>query len=179
MEQVESRLRDTVYYLSEEIGERSYLDVGKLGLAAEFIEKNLYSFGCVTQRQAFSYRRNTYYNVWTEVKGTGAPAEGILVVGAHYDSAVGTPGADDNASGVAGMLEAMATQQEQGLPFTAEQMAGELRLPMVFVSHAVEEVTRLADHVVVLSEGRAGRDRFLANAGVRSGSGEVRDRLRG
>ncbi len=105
MEQVESRFRETVFYLSEEIGERSYLEVGKLGLAAEFIEKKFGSFGCTAEKQAVSYRKNTYYNIWTEVKGTAAPADGIIIIGAHYDSAVGTPGADDNASGVAGMLE--------------------------------------------------------------------------
>lgn len=105
MEQVESRVRETVFYLSEEIGERSYLEVGKLGLAAEFIEKKFGSFGCTTEKQAVSYRKNTYYNIWTEVKGTAAPGGGIIIIGAHYDSAVGTPGADDNASGVAGMLE--------------------------------------------------------------------------
>ena len=35
-----------------------------------------------------------------------------------------------------------------------EILRDELRLPMVFVSHAIEEVTRLADHVVMMSEGR-------------------------
>jgi molybdate transport system ATP-binding protein len=35
-----------------------------------------------------------------------------------------------------------------------EILRDELRLPMVFVSHAVEEVTRLADHVVMMAEGR-------------------------
>lgn len=35
----------------------------------------------------------------------GAPADGILVIGAHYDSVAGCPGANDNASGVAAVLE--------------------------------------------------------------------------
>ena len=35
-----------------------------------------------------------------------------------------------------------------------ELLSDELRLPIVYVSHALEEVTRLADHVVVMSEGR-------------------------
>jgi len=39
------------------------------------------------------------------VKGTDASCDEILVIGAHYDSAEGTPGADDNASGIAGLLE--------------------------------------------------------------------------
>ena len=35
-----------------------------------------------------------------------------------------------------------------------ELLRDELRLPIVYVSHALEEVTRLADHLVVMSEGR-------------------------
>ena len=134
MEQVESRLRDTVSYLSEKIGERSYLDVGKLGMAANFIEKNFDSFGCLIEKQAFSYRSNTYYNVWTEVKGTGAPADGIIVIGAHYDSAVGTPGADDNASGVAGMLELARLAAGNPLKRTVRFVAFALEEPPAFMS---------------------------------------------
>ncbi len=44
------------------------------------------------------------FNVIAELRGTVYPDE-IVVVGAHYDAEVKTPGADDNASGVAGMLE--------------------------------------------------------------------------
>jgi Zn-dependent M28 family amino/carboxypeptidase len=42
--------------------------------------------------------------VIAERSGNSAPDE-VVVVGAHYDSAPSTPGADDNASGVAGALE--------------------------------------------------------------------------
>jgi Zn-dependent M28 family amino/carboxypeptidase len=134
MEQLESRLRDTVSYLSKEIGERSYLDVGKLGLAADFIEKNFDSFGFAVEKQSFAFRNNTYYNVWTEVKGTGAPADGIIVIGAHYDSAVGTPGADDNASGVAGMLELARLTACNPLKRTIHFVAFTLEEPPAFMS---------------------------------------------
>lgn len=134
MEQVESRLRDTVYYLSKEIGERNYLDIGKLGLAADFIETKLVSFGCMAERQAFAYRNHTYCNVWTEVKGTGAPGDGIIVIGAHYDSAVGTPGADDNASGVAGLLELARLTAENPLKRTARFVAFTLEEPPSFMT---------------------------------------------
>jgi hypothetical protein len=43
-------------------------------------------------------------NIETELKG-GARASEIVVVGAHYDSVVGAPGANDNGSGVAALLE--------------------------------------------------------------------------
>jgi autotransporter-associated beta strand protein len=52
----------------------------------------------------FTYNSSTYYNVVATLPGTVHPSE-VYVIGAHYDS-VNNPGADDNASGVAGVLEA-------------------------------------------------------------------------
>ena len=46
----------------------------------------------------------TYANIEVELPGKDKPAE-IIIVGAHYDSLAGSPGANDNASGVAGVLE--------------------------------------------------------------------------
>lgn len=151
MEQVESHLRDTVYYLSKEIGERNYLDIGKLCLAADFIETKLVSFGCIAERQSFLYRNNTYYNVWTEVKGTGVPGEDIIVIGAHYDSAVGTPGADDNASGVAGLLELARLTAGNPLKRTVRFVAFTLEEPPAFMTSCMgsyEYAKRLRDEGV-------------------------------
>jgi Zn-dependent M28 family amino/carboxypeptidase len=62
------------------------------------------SFGLTTTLDPFSFDSATYNNVVGVLPGTGHP-EQIYIVGAHYDS-VNNPGADDNASGVAGVLEA-------------------------------------------------------------------------
>lgn len=43
-------------------------------------------------------------NIIVEIKGRTLPAE-VVVVGAHFDAVPGSPGADDNASGVAGLME--------------------------------------------------------------------------
>lgn len=109
----EVRLRSTVKYLAETIGERSYRDIEKLNEAARYIEKTFRSYGCAVKKQAFIYKGNTYYNVIAEVQGLNPAKDEILVIGAHYDSAVGTPGADDNASGVAGMLELARLSMQQ------------------------------------------------------------------
>jgi hypothetical protein len=101
----ESMLASTVKFLAEKIGERNYRDIGKLNKAANFIDQTLQSYGYTVKRQAFQYEGNTYYNIIAEIKGTDPAKDGILIIGAHYDTAVGTPGADDNASGVAGLLE--------------------------------------------------------------------------
>jgi Zn-dependent M28 family amino/carboxypeptidase len=101
----EPMLISTVKYLAEKIGERSYRDIKKLNKTAGFIEKTLLSYGLAVKRQTFVYEGNTYYNIIAEIKGADPAKDGILIIGAHYDTAVGTPGADDNASGVAGLLE--------------------------------------------------------------------------
>ena len=101
----EANLISTVRYLSEEIGERSFRDLPKLNKTADYIESSLHSFGCLVSRQAFTYGGWTYYNVIGEVKGSHPEKKEILIIGAHYDTVVGTTGADDNASGVAGLLE--------------------------------------------------------------------------
>ncbi len=65
------------------------------------------SFGLATSLEAFTYNAGTYYNVVGVLPGKVHPNQ-IYIIGAHYDS-VNNPGADDNASGVAGVLEAART----------------------------------------------------------------------
>jgi Zn-dependent M28 family amino/carboxypeptidase len=105
MKKIKLNLLETVRHLSVDIGERSYPDTKKLGLAADYIEDKLRHYGCHVKRQPFTYGSGTYYNIIAEVKGLRDDKDGVLVIGAHYDTVAGTPGADDNASGVAGLLE--------------------------------------------------------------------------
>jgi len=89
--------------LSEEIGVRTYRDTDRLQRTAEYISDQFRSFGYEVLRQPFLYRGNTYHNLIAERSGHLRP-EKVLVIGAHYDTVRTTPGADDNASGVAGLL---------------------------------------------------------------------------
>ena len=73
-------------------------------LARDNIYSQFNSFGLNTSLQSFSYSSNTYYNVVGVHPGTTRPGD-IYIVGAHFDS-VNNPGADDNGSGTAGVLEA-------------------------------------------------------------------------
>jgi hypothetical protein len=47
---------------------------------------------------------NTWHNIIVEIPGTSRPAE-VIIIGAHFDAVAGSPGADDNASGTAALLE--------------------------------------------------------------------------
>jgi hypothetical protein len=73
-------------------------------LAQQRIMELFESFGLETSLYPFEFRETTYYNVVGMHRGISCPTE-IYVLGAHYDSVEGAPGAMDNGSGVAGLLE--------------------------------------------------------------------------
>ena len=104
----ESELRDhllsDVRYLSVSIGERSIERVGSLEKAAAFIRENLRSSGYVVNDVQYGVAGQQVSNVEAILVGTEIPQE-TVVVGAHYDSVAGTVRANDNASGVAAVLE--------------------------------------------------------------------------
>ena len=74
-----------------------------LEIAAQYIEKRFGEAGLTTQRQTYSIGDESYSNIIAEISGREHP-EQIILVGAHYDTAYTTPGANDNASGVAAIL---------------------------------------------------------------------------
>lgn len=99
-----ARLRDHVFTLAGEIGERNIWLPQKLDAAALYIEKVWQGQGFAVQRQEYEARGVVSANLIVEVPGGSKPDE-IVVVGAHYDSVLGSPGANDNGSGVAALLE--------------------------------------------------------------------------
>jgi len=103
VEEIEANLETTVRFLSEEIGARSHTNIKELNRSADYIEEKLASYGCDVKRQSFTCMENTYHNIIGETRGKDDSE--ILIIGAHYDTVPGSPGADDNASGVAGLLE--------------------------------------------------------------------------
>ena len=71
---------------------------------ARYIEATLKSFGYAIGEQTFVVDGKAVRNI-DAVVAAQAPAPEVIVVGAHYDSAPGTPGANDNGSGTAAVLE--------------------------------------------------------------------------
>ena len=98
-------MRKWVEYLALDIGPRPYSEPDLLKTVAEDIAKEMHSMGYEVELQPVSYQGNEYFNVIAFSKKAGKEDSPLLVVGAHYDSVETTPGADDNASGVAGLLE--------------------------------------------------------------------------
>jgi Zn-dependent M28 family amino/carboxypeptidase len=72
---------------------------------AEYVESEFLSSGFKVERDEFLFNGRLHWNIVATPSGLGHNGECILI-GAHYDAVMDSPGADDNASGVAVMLEA-------------------------------------------------------------------------
>ncbi len=103
-EALRDRLQHHVQVLAGEIGERHYWAPEALRAAADYIEQTFEAAGHEVFRQGVPTRERVFHNVEVRIPGDH-PQREVLVVGAHYDTVVGSPGADDNASGVAVLLE--------------------------------------------------------------------------
>ena len=112
------------------VGERSPFS-GHRHLAAveNFIDKELANHGLAVESDYFSYRGKTFRNI---VGRAGAQRGPLIIVGAHFDSVPGTPGADDNASGVAVLLEAARLLSR-----------ARLRSPVLFCAFNLEELNMI------------------------------------
>jgi Peptidase family M28 len=78
----------------------------ELEKVARYIEATLESFGYTVGRQEFTAERKLVRNIDVTIEPPAAqPDPEVVVVGAHYDSARGSPGANDNATGAAAVLE--------------------------------------------------------------------------
>lgn len=90
--------------LASRIGERNVWHPKELAAAALYIHETLEGLGYEVRTQSFESHGLRLQNIEIELPGDKVPQE-IIVLGAHYDSIAGTPGANDNASGVAALLE--------------------------------------------------------------------------
>jgi len=93
-------LQHHVAELAGTIGERNVSRPRAYAAAASYIENAFAAAGYGPERQSFDAEGVACANIEAEVRGGNE----IVVIGAHYDSVIGAPGADDNASGVAAVL---------------------------------------------------------------------------
>ena len=94
--------RRDVVALAGDIGERRLERAGTLDRAWQRVKVELDSAGYDAKNLTYSVDGRTVGNV--EATLPGLSSHEIVIVGAHYDTAEGAPGADDNASGVAVLL---------------------------------------------------------------------------
>lgn len=105
----ETRLRSLVEEIA--VPQRHWGDTAALNAVARGIRTHFERLGLRCQEQPFEVEGRTYRNVECVLPGRSSES---IVVGAHYDVAGQNPGADDNASGVAGLIELARTFKESG-----------------------------------------------------------------
>ncbi|MEO5721708.1 MAG: M28 family peptidase [Chthoniobacterales bacterium] len=96
-----SELQADVQWLAGEVGERNVEHYSQLSTAADFIAESFTRAGLTPRREGYDVAGRRCENIEGQIDGASPE---ILVLGAHYDSVLGSPGANDNGSGVASLL---------------------------------------------------------------------------
>ena len=101
---VRTRIATHIDILAGLIGERNFNHYAALEAAADYIRRTLAEAGCATTDHPYDIGGKTFINIDAELPGRSKPTE-IILAGAHYDSVSFCPGANDNATGIAAVLE--------------------------------------------------------------------------
>src|SRR5438046_7680119 len=99
--ELREELRADVQKLAGEIGERNMWHYPQLNAAADFIQDSFARAGLHPRRDSYDIHGQACHNIEAEIPGSHPE---ILLIGAHYDSVFGSPGANDNGTGVAATL---------------------------------------------------------------------------
>ncbi|MBC8136016.1 MAG: M28 family peptidase [Fibrella sp.] len=126
---VAGRLESHVRMLAETLSPRDHHHTENLDRVAAYIRAELEQAGGRTSEQTYRVDGKTYHNV---VAAFGPETPERVVVGAHYDAAGPYPAADDNASGVAGLIELAHRLKDTQLPLRVEMVAFTLEEPPHF-----------------------------------------------
>lgn len=127
-------LEQHVRYFSETVHPRNYRELAHLNAAADYIAEHFKQLNLQVEEQTFDVDGNIYRNIIAYL----GPKEGeVVIVGAHYDSFHDTPGADDNASGVAGLLELARLLSENPPSYPVQLIAYSLEEPPAFATQAM------------------------------------------
>lgn len=121
------RMEADVRFLTELEPARNYQNLVSLDKAADYVFDEFSKLDCRVERQWFADEGRDYQNVIAHFGPEDAPR---IVIGGHYDVCGDQPGADDNASAVAGVLE---------LARLFDKMKPELKYHLEFVAYTLEE----------------------------------------
>ena len=122
-------LQKHVKKLSVDLVPRNYKNVAGLDAVGEYIRTELAKSSGDVSQQAFNVNGQRYYNV---IAAFGPLTTERIVIGAHYDSYEKLPGADDNASGVAGLIALAGMLKDATLKHRVELVAYTLEEPPYF-----------------------------------------------
>jgi len=120
----------------------------KLEQAAQYIEREFQKIGLDVKEDTFQWEGKSYKNIVAEKKGL-VSSHRVLILGAHYDTVPGSPGADDNASAIAVLLEVARNIQTVPLEGTVRLIAFSLEeYNFVGSTHYVEKFQRGEEEIL-------------------------------
>jgi Zn-dependent M28 family amino/carboxypeptidase len=144
-------LEQHVRILAQEIGPRNTV------AAASYIENTFTELGYQVRSQSFEAQGERVRNLDAELLGHTRPKE-VILVGAHYDTVAGCPGANDNGSAVAALLELARLLADEPLARSVRFVAFVNEEPPYFETelmgsrvYAAEAARRQAQIVAMLS----------------------------
>ena len=101
---IRKNLYQHVDVLANQIGERNLHNKGSLQKTVDYIFEQMNRSSLDVNQLNFSFNGQSFSNIVAEKKGQEYEDQ-IIIIGAHYDTVEDSPGADDNATGIAGLLE--------------------------------------------------------------------------
>ncbi|MBI3289403.1 MAG: M28 family peptidase [Elusimicrobia bacterium] len=136
-----ARLERDVRFLSERLAPRDVEHRFNLDLAADHIKSQFSAAGGVVSEQPYRFEEMNRANKRVElgpfrnvIAAFGPDTAERIVVGAHYDAYGPFPGADDNASGTAGLLELARLLGRSPAPLRVELVAYSTEEPPYFAT---------------------------------------------
>ncbi len=120
-------LKNHVQFLSQSTPSRNYTNIVSLNKAADYIENQFRLHSSTIEIQSYDVKGQTYKNV---ICSFGTENKERIIIGAHYDVCYDQPGADDNASGVAVLLELVRLTGQSHI---------KLKYRIDFVAYTLEE----------------------------------------
>jgi aminopeptidase YwaD len=120
----------------------------KVEQAAQYIAREFLKVGLDVKEDCFQWEGKSYKNIVAEKKGRASP-DRVFILGAHYDTVPGSPGADDDASGIAVLLEIARNIQSVSLEGTLRLIAFSLEeYNYIGSSHYVESLKKGKEEIL-------------------------------
>ena len=131
---IAARVRRIVEILATRYPSRHGRFPAVLNAAGDYIEQEFRALDYLVEQHPYESEGAQVRNLVVEKRGS-RPEAPLIIIGAHYDTVIGTPGADDNATGIAGLLELARLLKDQPLKHTVRFAAFPHEEPPYFYTH--------------------------------------------
>lgn len=115
-----TRIKSDLFFLAKECRFRNFMHLNELNKSADYIQRQFLDVSKNVSFQKYSIKGYEFKNVICSIGPEGAER---IIIGAHYDACLDQEGADDNASGVAGLLEMARLLKNEKLKYRIDFVA--------------------------------------------------------